>query len=289
MPSLSETGAALLGGTLRRAQPLHGGDLSQAVMIELTDGRKAVVKSGPAPMTEAAMLKAIKATGAPAPTVLAASAQALAIEVLATGGSIINAWESLGAALATLHAARGQHEKMRISDTHSPTLHAAQGQRYGWEEDYAFAQLPIKNAWCNNWSEFWSERRLLPHLPHVPLPFARRIEALARTLGDRLPSHPASALLHGDLWSGNILAAGRHITGLIDPACYYGHGEVDLAMLGLFGPSPASAFYNTYGAPQPGHEERRNIYQLWPALVHLRLFGSGYQSMVKRLLTAAGV
>ncbi|MEJ2124688.1 MAG: fructosamine kinase family protein, partial [Alphaproteobacteria bacterium] len=128
--------------------------------------------------------------------------------------------------------------------------------------------------------------RLMPHLPHVPPPLARRLETLARNLSDRLPANPPPALLHGDRWSGNILAAGHRIVGLIDPACYYGHGEVDLAMLALFGPSPGSAFYNAYGALQPGYEERRNIYQLWPALVHLRLFGSGYLSMVERLLTA---
>ena len=63
MPTLPETGAALLSGSLRRAEPLHGGDPSQAVKVELADGRQAEVKSGPAPTTEAAMLNAIKAAG----------------------------------------------------------------------------------------------------------------------------------------------------------------------------------------------------------------------------------
>jgi fructosamine-3-kinase len=116
---------------------------------------------------------------------------------------------------------------------------------------------------------------------------ARRVEALAADLHNRLPARPAPALLHGDLWGGNILAAGDRVSGLIDPACYYGHAEVDLAMLGLFD-QPGAAFTEAYGAPEPGHDERSAIYRLWPALVHLRLFGPGYRPMVDRLLDAIG-
>ena len=72
---------------------------------------------------------------------------------------------------------------------------------------------------------------------------------------------------------------------LIDPACYHGHAEVDLAMLSLFG-TPGPMFRETYGPSEPGLEARRPVYQLWPALVHLRLFGSGYQGLVERLLDA---
>jgi fructosamine-3-kinase len=75
---------------------------------------------------------------------------------------------------------------------------------------------------------------------------------------------------------------------MIDPACYHGHAEVDLAMLELFG-APPKAFWQGYGPEEPGRAERRAIYQLFPALVHFRLFGAGYQSMVARLLLAAGI
>src|SRR5690606_6786281 len=102
-----------------------------------------------------------------------------------------------------------------------------------------------------------------------------------------LPRRPAPALLHGDLWSGNVLAEGGCVTGLIDPACYYGHCEVDLAMLRLFG-RPRSVFFEAYGPLEPGHAERLAIYQLWPALVHLRLFGASYRPLVERLLDEAG-
>jgi len=85
-----------------------------------------------------------------------------------------------------------------------------------------------------------------------------------------------------------VLAEGAQVTALIDPACYFGPGEVDLAMLALFD-RPGSEFRAGYGPPEPGEADRRPLYQLWPALVHLRLFGSGDRALVERLLGAVGV
>lgn len=266
--ALAQTGAALLGGTLRQWRALHGGDLSQVVRIALADGRTAVVKGGPSPRTEASMLTAMAASLAPIPRVLAVSDAALVLEELAAGGALAGAWGSLGAAL-------GQ-------------LHAVQGDRYGWPADYAFGRVAIENAWCDDWPEFWAARRLLVHVPHVSAPIARRLEALAADLPNRLPRRPPASLLHGDLWGGNVLAARGAVTGLIDPACYFGHGEVDIAMLGLFD-QPGAAFFEAYGAPEPGCEARLTLYRLWPALVHLRLFGDGYRPLVEGLLVSARV
>jgi fructosamine-3-kinase len=265
---LPEQGASLLGGVLVHAETLSGGNLSHILAITLEDGRKAIVKSGPAPQIEAAMLRAMAAGGAPAPAVLAVSGVALAIEMLPAGGSLRNAWADLGRILAMLHANHGQ--------------------RYGWADDYAFGLVAIANGWAGDWPRFWAERRLLCHVPHIPGAMARRLEALAADLPNRLPARPAAALLHGDLWTGNVLVDGGRVSGLIDPACYYGHAEVDFTMLSLFDAPPAS-FYDAYGPREPGHADRLPVYQLWPALVHLRLFGSGYRGLVERLLSAAGV
>jgi fructosamine-3-kinase len=267
MNKLAETGAALIGGAIHHVEAIHGGDLSEILRIALADGRDAIVKNGPAPKTEAAMLSAIAASGAPAPTVLAVSDEALVIELLPTGGSLSKAWVSLGLVLARLHA--------------------KSGARYGWPTDYAFGPVAIANGWTEDWPRFWAERRLLVHLAHLPSALARRVEALAADLPNRLPARPTPALLHGDLWGGNILVAGDRVSGLIDPACYHGHTEVDLAMLGLFD-QPVAAFYDAYGLLEPGHDERTAIYRLWPALVHMRLFGAGYRPMVERLLHATG-
>ena len=268
MKALAEAAAALLGGTLRTAKALHGGCLSQILLISLNDGREAIVKGGGASPVEAAMLRAIAASGAPAPQVFAVEGGVLVMEAMRADGGLSNAWASLGKALAKLHAAKGN--------------------ACGWADDYAFGAVAIENGWMKSWPVFWAERRLLPNCSHVASALGRRIEVLAADLPNRLPELPTPSLLHGDLWGGNILAAGNEVTALIDPACYYGHGEVDIAMLNLFdGPSPA--FYNAYGALEPGWKERLIIYQLWPALVHVRLFGSGYRPMVERLLSHAGV
>ncbi|WP_232629883.1 fructosamine kinase family protein [Methylobacterium sp. Leaf118] len=266
--ALARRGAALLGGDLASARRLPGGDLSVCLLIRLADGREAVVKSGPDPRAEAAMLAAIAATGAPAPAMLACDAAVLALEVLPDTGAAAGAAADLGRAVARLHAATAE--------------------RYGWPTDYAFGSVIIENAGSDDWPAFWGERRLLCHAGHLPRALMRRLERLAADLGSRLPARPRPALLHGDLWGGNVLTAGARVAGLIDPACYHGHAEVDLAMLSLFG-RPGPGFREAYGGSEPGEAERAPIYTLWPALVHLRLFGTGYQGLVEGLLDEAGV
>ena len=83
------------------------------------------------------------------------------------------------------------------------------------------------------------------------------------------------------------MTSGGRVTAVIDPACYYGDREVDLAMAHLFGHLD-DRFYGRYGALGPGFETRRAVYSLWPALVHFRLFGSSYRAMVEGFLTEAG-
>jgi fructosamine-3-kinase len=83
------------------------------------------------------------------------------------------------------------------------------------------------------------------------------------------------------------MARGARVSGLIDPACFHGHAEADFAMLALFA-SPPSAFWESYGAVEAGLAERRPVYQLWPALVHLRLVGARYRGLVERLLAKLG-
>ena len=198
---------------------------------------------------------------------LAVSGEVLVLEVVPAGGSLSAAWADLGSVAARLHCAKGQS--------------------YGWPEDYAFGPVSIGNAQADSWPLFWAERRLLPHCGPIAPAVARRVEALAADLPNRLPAHPSPALLHGDLWGGNVLAANGRVSALIDPACYYGHAEVDIAMLELFD-SPSPSFFEAYGALEPGYRERLVIYRLWPALVHLRLFGDTYRPLVLRLLAEAG-
>lgn len=265
MTDLARAAASLLGACVERVTPLAGGELEQVLELALEGGERVVAKSGPAPRVEAAMLRAIAATGAPAPAVITVSDAVLVLSRSPSGGALDGAWGHLGTVLADLHATRGD--------------------RFGWHQDYAFGPLPIPNGWHDDWPTFWAERRLLAHAALLPRDVARRVEALAAGLGERLPAGPPAALVHGDLWRGNVLVAGGRVSGLVDPAAYHAHAEVDLAMLTLFD-RPEPAFFAAYPPLDRGADERRPVYQLWHGLVHLLLFGDGYRSLVERLLRA---
>jgi fructosamine-3-kinase len=263
---LAHEAAALLGGEAVHAERLGGGCLEEVTRVTLRDGRRVVAKGGPSPRTEAAMLDALRAAGAPAPRVLAVDGALLVMEERPQRGAISAAWADLGRVLATLHA--------------------AEGARYGWAADYAYGPLAVPNAAADDWPAFWAERRLLSHADRLPAEVARRVAALAADLSRRIPARPRPSLLHGDLWGGNVLVDGGRVSALVDPACYHGHGEVDLAMLTLFD-RPDARFFAAYPT-EAGWRERRPVYQLWPAIVHLLLFGDAYRGMVERLLREAG-
>lgn len=260
--------ARLLGTSVVEATALSGGSLAEVLRVRFEDGSEAVVKASDAPQQEARMVRAIRARGVPAPEVLAVDARVLVMSLATDRGTLDAAWGDLARVLTALHAPSSE-----------PTP-------YGWDEDDAFGPLAIPNAAMDDWPAFWAERRLLAHVGQLPPDLARRVEGLAAGMPERLPARPQPALLHGDLWTGNVLADGSRVSALIDPACYHGHAEVDLAMLTLFG-APGAAFWAGYRV-EVGWPERRPIYQLWPAIVHLLLFGGGYRPMVGRLLSEAG-
>lgn len=262
--ALDRAAQTCLSAEIMRRNRLHGGDLSDVFHLTLTDNQEVVAKVGARAATEARMLKAIRAAGAPAPEILGLDGKVLFLESLHEVAATNETWEALGQGLRLLHTAMGPH--------------------YGWAEDYAFETVAIPNAPKSNWIDFWIDNRLLAAPEAIPPEITHRLEMLAKRLPDLMPATPQASLLHGDLWTGNALFAPAKAY-LIDPASYYGHAEVDLAMLCLFG-APPPAFWSGYGPTEPDLFERRPLYQLWPALVHLRLFGASYRSMVESHLAA---
>jgi fructosamine-3-kinase len=263
--SLASEASRLLGEEVVATARLHGGDLSEVVRLRMASGRAFVAKTGRYPEREADMLRAMIAAGANAPAPVKSSSSILILEDL--GPSVPGSersWQQLGETLRTLHASTGDS--------------------YGWKDDYAFGSVQIRNRRCANWAEFWLERRLLADADQLPDDIAVRLVELRSCIPDLIPASPPASLLHGDLWSSNVHFTADAMASLIDPACYYGHSEVDLAMLTLFG-SPPESFWVAYGPLESGWRLRRIIYQLWPALVHLRLFGDGYRSLVESLLS----
>ncbi|WP_239806245.1 fructosamine kinase family protein [Croceicoccus hydrothermalis] len=257
----------LLDETPAAMRPLSGGDLSAVFCVTMPDGARVIAKQAGNVAAEADMLRRMGTTGVRVPDVIACKGKWMILShVDGTGRLDAAAWDDLAAQLSLLHR---------------PT-----GEPYGWDRDHAFGAVGIENARGDDWPQFWAERRLRPHIPHVAAALARRIDALCHRMGDILPARPDAALLHGDLWGGNVMVGGDGGCTLIDPACYIGHREVDWAMLTLFN-SPPDRFFAAM-APEPGWRARLGCHRLWPLLVHLRLFGASYRGGVERELSHLG-
>lgn len=260
--------ATLTGVPTERLERLAGGDLSEVLLVRRPGMPAAVAKSGPHVGSEAAMLRALAAAGVPVPAVEAEFGDILLIEYVENDGALTpRAWRDIGARVRALHAVRGE--------------------QYGWSTDYAFGSVLVDNRQGSDWPGFWGEQRLVSAASLLDRPWRERVERLAGRMRELLPAQPPAALLHGDLRASNVLVRHGGLAAFIDPACYHGDPEVDLAMLCLFG-APDAGFWEAYGPLEPGWEGRRPLYQLFPALVHMRLFGASYGGLVDRLLKAAG-
>ena len=267
MNDLDQHIQTLIGQPVRARRALSGGDVSSVWAVTLEDGQELVAKCGGPVRNEARMLAAIADTGCPVTRVVAADDRCLLMTMLSEGRPSPEGWAEAGQAVATLHARTGD--------------------RYGWPEDHAIGSAVQPGQEDDDWPRFWAEARLLAWPEALPANIVRRLEALADRLPDLVPARPPASLLHGDLWTGNLIFDGR-FQGLIDPASYYGDAEIDLAALTTFG-TPPDSFWEGYGPLRDGWKERRPIYRLWIALLHLRLFGGGYRGMVETCLDRAGV
>jgi fructosamine-3-kinase len=192
----------------------------------------------------------------------------LALEWLEAGPPTADAGERTGRALALLHR-------------------PAPGG-WGWQGDNHIATLPQANPSSSTWGEFWRDARLYPLLRRAGDRGAfsgagrgwdRVLEGVEGWLAPVEAEGPV--LLHGDLWSGNVFFTRNGEPALVDPAVYRGHREVDLAMMELFGGFPRGtlAAYTRLRPLDEGYVGlRRDLYQLYPLLVHVLLFGRGYEA-----------
>lgn len=160
--------------------------------------------------------------------------------------------------------------------------HRTTGPRYGWSRDNYIGATPQINAWSDDWSAFWFERRMEPQFELAK----KKGFSLPDVSRDLLQGHkPEASLLHGDLWSGNVsFTPGGPV--VFDPAVYYGDREADLAMTELFGGFPRE-FYAAYNEALPlpkEYEQRKHLYNLYHLLNHLNLFGRSYLGQVERTL-----
>ena len=170
-------------------------------------------------------------------------------------------------------------------------LHRNANATNGLDYDNYIGSLKQINKTNANWTEFFIEQRLKRQLwlatnsGKINQTLANKFEQLFKQLDDFFPAEPP-ALLHGDLWSGNFIVGDDGYVSLFDPAVYYGHREMELAYTSLFG-GFEEGFYETYHATYPledGFEMRKDIYNLYPLLVHVNLFGGNYLRQVDQIL-----
>jgi fructosamine-3-kinase len=259
----------------RGARRVGGGDINEAFRVVLADGSDAFVKTRPGAgpgeyAAEAAGLRWLAEPGAlRTPRVLAVEDGYLALEWVDPGALDAAGAEELGRGLARTHAAGAREFGAAGAGGHA-----------------RFGSLQLPNDPTADWPSFYAQRRLQPlaqiagERQALSPAGAAAVERVCERLHELVGPPEPPARLHGDLWSGNVMADSGGRPVLIDPSAYGGHREVDLAMLRLFG-APSERVFDAYRELAPladGWQERVDLYQLLPLLVHALLFGGSYRA-----------
>ncbi|MBK1881255.1 fructosamine kinase family protein [Luteolibacter pohnpeiensis] len=273
--------AAQLGADLQRVTPVGGGCIHAARRMDLDDGRTLFVKSGAGHL---AKLLQAEAHGLKLLSPHIRVPRLIDQRQLPDHGYWI-ALEWLDLTIESRASKRDLGEQLR-------QLHAVTSDEYGLAENNFIGTTPQDNTRSKDWTEFFIEHRIKPQWRLAAAAGFFQFDRLGRiitAIRDRLEAHsPLPALLHGDLWSGNFGSLTDGSAVVFDPAPYFGDPETDLAMMELFGPPLDPDFLQGYGDPAVGRDQRKPIYDLYHALNHVNLFGSGYQSMVERCLHRLG-
>jgi protein-ribulosamine 3-kinase len=199
------------------------------------------------------------------------SFQFLLLEFIEQKSPTKNYWQQLGERLANLHR--------------------QQAAKFGLDHNNYIGSLQQFNNQKTSWINFFIEQRLNVQLRlaidsrSADSTWIKKFESLYTKLKTLIPEESPS-LVHGDLWSGNLITDENGEPCLIDPAIYYGNREVDLAMTKLFGGFDR-AFYDCYNESfslEKGYEKRMDLYNLYPLLVHVNLFGGSYKRSVENII-----
>lgn len=281
------------GTKVERADRISGGDINEAYRLTLTGGKCIFMKSNtkenaPFFTAEAAGLAAMARTKAMGtPEILGtgtdegrAGYSFLLLEFVSGKKRRADYWETFGMQLAAMHRAG--------------TAGLVRDGKFGFVCDNYIGTRRQDNTAHESWISFYRDCRLEPQFRDASRYFDRadlkKTVRLLDHLGDILVEPEYPALLHGDLWSGNVITGNDGRAWLIDPAVYVGHAEADLAMTELFG-GFSPAFYDAYketASLGPDYGCRRDIYNLYHLLNHLNMFGRTYLSGVKRMIDYYG-
>ncbi len=277
---------AVTGQRPRRLSPLAGGCVAEIYKVDLDDGGTLVAKLAPessAPggglAIEGFMLDYLRRqTALPVPAVLHASETLLLLQFIETSGGMDESAERHGAELLA-------------------ALHGITAKAYGFERDTVIGPLPQANPWTGSWHAFFRDSRLLAmgrrarESGNLTVATFDNLEKFCARIEDFIPEPAAPSLIHGDLWGGNILIRKGRIAACVDPAIYYADPEIELAFTTLFSTFGRTFFerYRELRPIAPGFfETRRDIYNLYPLLVHCALFGAPYGETVAGILDRHG-
>ena len=269
-----------LGSAPVHLERLSGGMIGTVHKVVLEDGTHLVAKrSDNALTTEAAMLRYLaKHSNLPVPEVIYADDDLLILEFIEGSSQFDSA--------AVRHAA----ELLA-------GLHKLTAPQYGFEHDTLAGSLRQPNPQTTDWPTFFRDARLLYmaelalEVGRLPKAFMPRLERLGTDMPELIDEPERPALIHGDVWSANVLASQGRITAFLDPALYFGEREVELAYIALFG-TFGEVFFTHYHEHYPLRagffEGRRQIYSLYPLLTHVRYFGGHYVQSVDDVLGGLG-
>ncbi len=263
--------------------PLGGGCVGQVYQATLRDGLRLVAKvddsDSPRLDIEGYMLQFLSEhSELPVPEVLYCSPQLLLMSFILGSSSFSKPTQEHAAELLAC-------------------LHQVEGPAYGFEKDTLVGGLHQPNPWSKSWLTFFRDERILYMGKECVRRgrFASEFYGRLKRFTDKLelwlqePRYPS--LIHGDVWTSNVLAAEGRITGFLDPAIYFADPEIELAFATLFGTFGEWFFarYQEFTPIRPGFfEERKDIYNLYPLLVHVRLFGGSYVNSVDNILRRFG-
>ena len=269
-----------LSESIIKIAPLSGGDINEVFKI-ITQNNTYVLKVNSISIhpkmfvKEKLGLQSISLTGAKTPNLIKifsnSQNQFLILEYIEEESTNKSFWKNFAISLVKLHK--------------------TSNKRFGLEYDNYIGSLHQNNAQKRTWEQFFIENRINPVVKQafdknlLNINHLSSFESLFKKLNEILPIEPPS-LVHGDLWSGNLLKGKGQTPIFIDPAIYYGNREVDITMTQMFGGFDKNYinYYNELFPLEPGWQQRIEIHNLYPSLVHLILFGSSYLRGIEKVI-----
>jgi fructosamine-3-kinase len=263
--------------------PVYGGDINESFEVNTREGKFFLKINDAGNYREMfekeadGLMSLNKATSLKVPRVVGVgrmgNKQYLLLEWLQKGSIKVNTWNLLAEGLAELHKVTALQP--------------------GWHSDNYIGSLIQQNTNADSWAAFYEQRRITPLVISLynKGSFSKHVvsdaEQFCKQLEGIFPREPFSLLL-GDLWSGNFFITVDGMPAIFDPAVYFGHREMDLAMTKLFDGFD-NRFYTRYHEIYPLEKDwhtRLPVTQLYPLLVHAVLFGGGYINKCRNIIKA---